>query len=153
MPVNKRKKFSRMRGSHTHGGGAKKKRRGAGNRGGRGMAGSGKRADQKKPTIINEYGNNYFGRVGFNRPQKMQHYSKGINIGFINDHINNLLEKKLIKKEDDVYIIDLKKLGYEKLLGKGKVSIKMQIKASSFSKKAKEKIKASDGILEEENVK
>ena len=46
-----------------------------------------------------------------------------------------------------------KKLGYEKLLGKGKVSIKMQIKASSFSKKAKEKIKASDGILEEENVK
>ena len=41
-----------------------KKRRGAGNRGGRGMAGSGKRADQKKPTILKLYGSSYFGKRG-----------------------------------------------------------------------------------------
>ena len=51
MTVNKRKKNSRQRGSHTHGWGAMKKHRGAGNRGGRGAAGSGKRADSKKPSI------------------------------------------------------------------------------------------------------
>ena len=65
MTTNKRKKVVKYRGSHTHGGGAKKKRRGAGHRGGRGMAGSGKRADQKKPTILKLYGNSYFGKKGF----------------------------------------------------------------------------------------
>jgi len=65
MSINKRTKRSRQRGSHTHGWGAKKKHRGAGNRGGRGMAGTGKRADQKKPTIMNLYGNEYFGKRGF----------------------------------------------------------------------------------------
>ena len=48
---NKVKKVRKFRGSHTHGYGSKKKHRGAGSRGGRGMAGSGKRADQKKPSI------------------------------------------------------------------------------------------------------
>ena len=65
MPVNKRTKLSRYRGSHTHGCGSKKKRRGAGHKGGKGMAGSGKRADQKKPTILKLYGNDYYGRRGF----------------------------------------------------------------------------------------
>ena len=46
MSVNKTKKVGKYRGSKTHGGGHMKKRRGAGNRGGRGMAGTGKRADQ-----------------------------------------------------------------------------------------------------------
>ena len=62
MTVNKRKKVTRYRGSKTHGGGAKKKRRGAGNRGGRGMGGSGKRADSKKPSL---WGAKYFGKHGF----------------------------------------------------------------------------------------
>ena len=35
MTVNKRKKVIRYRGSMTHGSGSKKKRRGAGNRGGK----------------------------------------------------------------------------------------------------------------------
>ena len=54
MTVNRRKKVVKQRGSHTHGWGSKKKHRGAGNRGGRGMAGSGKRADQRKPSILKE---------------------------------------------------------------------------------------------------
>ena len=59
-----------MRGTSSHGWGSKKKHRGAGHRGGKGMAGSGKRADQKKPTILNLYGNDYYGKKGFRRPQK-----------------------------------------------------------------------------------
>ena len=51
MTYNKRKKNTRMRGGTTHGYGSMKKNRGAGNRGGRGNAGSGKRADSKKPKI------------------------------------------------------------------------------------------------------
>ena len=48
--IIRRKKVNKYRGSQTHGSGAKKKRRGAGNRGGRGMAGPGKIGDQKKTT-------------------------------------------------------------------------------------------------------
>ena len=62
MTVNKRKKISRYRGSMTHGGGSKKKRRGSGNRGGKGLAGSGKRSDSKKPSLWKE---KYFGKFGF----------------------------------------------------------------------------------------
>ena len=52
MTATKRKKNTRMRAHTTHGWGSMKKRRGAGNRGGRGMAGTGKRAAQKKQTIL-----------------------------------------------------------------------------------------------------
>jgi large subunit ribosomal protein L15 len=62
MKIKKRKKSTRMhgRGMGTHGGGARKKRKGSGHRGGIGMAGTGKRADQKKTLILKLYGNNYF---------------------------------------------------------------------------------------------
>ena len=62
MVVRKRKKNSRQHGSTTHGWGAMKKHRGAGNRGGRGLAGTGKRADQMKPLHWKE---RYFGKLGF----------------------------------------------------------------------------------------
>ena len=63
MTVNKRKKFSRYRASMTHGKGSKKKRRGSGNTGGVGKAGSGKRSDNKKPSHWKE--KRYFGKYGF----------------------------------------------------------------------------------------
>ena len=67
MVVNKSKKKLKYRGSKTHGCGSMKKRRGAGHRGGRGAAGSGKRGDAKKPSI---WGGRYFGKHGFiNNPE------------------------------------------------------------------------------------
>ncbi len=47
MPARKRTKKSRKRGSHTHGWGDKKKRRGFGHRGGKGLAG--RYTGSKKP--------------------------------------------------------------------------------------------------------
>jgi len=49
-----KRKVQRYRGSKTHGSGSMKKRRGAGHRGGRGNAGSGKRGDAKKPSYWNK---------------------------------------------------------------------------------------------------
>ena len=127
----KRKKKIRQRGSLTHGWGAKKKHRGAGNRGGRGMAGSGKRADQKKPTIIKEFGlKNYFGKHGFKRKNVSK--IKTINIGDLN-----------FDKQD----INLTELGYNKLLGKGIPNKKYIIQVKSFTKKAKEKIEKAGGQI------
>ena len=53
MVTYKTKKVSKYRGSSNHGGGMRKKRRGAGSRGGRGNAGTGKRAGQKKAGLKN----------------------------------------------------------------------------------------------------
>lgn len=146
--INKRKKFSRMRASHTHGGGAKKKRRGSGHRGGFGMAGSGKRADQKKPTILKLYGNEYFGKFGFKRPQKVIIKTKAINISKIDENLDYYISKNLITKEKDHYVVDLKKLGYDKIIGAGVINNKYKV-SGRISKKAREKIEKLGGMIEE----
>ncbi len=129
MPVNKRKKNSRQKGSHTYGWGSKKKHRGSGNRGGFGMAGTGKRADQKKSWILRKYGTEYFGRRGFNIPSAVKHQSQIINI------------QDLPKQKD----INLTELGYTKLLSKGNVSHPVNIIVKSCSAKAKQKIESAGG--------
>jgi large subunit ribosomal protein L15 len=134
MPVNKRKKSTRMLAKTTHGYGSMKKNRGAGNRGGRGMAGSGKRADQKKPTILKKYGPSYFGKSGFNRPQSVVKKLKIINLYEID---------KQATKKGEGYSFDASK--YDKVLGTGKLTKKIKITSKSFSKTALEKIKQTGG--------
>lgn len=140
MTVNKRKKSHRMRASQTHGWGAKKKHRGAGNRGGRGMAGSGKRADQKKPSILKEYGNKYFGKLGFIRPFKIVRKDRTVNLYFLEENID-----KIAKKEGDFYAINLNDLGFTKLLGTGEITKKYRVICNKVSKKAQQKIKSLNG--------
>jgi len=110
-----------------------KKGRGAGNRGGRGMAGTGKRASQKRPTILTTYGNAYFGKHGFSRPQSSIIKSRAININQLH---------KFNQQE-----INLTALGFTKLLGKGKADKKYAITVASCSKKAKEKIEQAGGSI------
>lgn len=152
MPAHKKGKVHKMRGTQTHGWGAKKKHRGAGNRGGKGMAGSGKRADQKKPTILKLYGNEYFGRHGFNRPQKLLIKIKAINLDNLQSKLDFYVEKKLITKEKDMYVVDLEKLGYQKLLGGGKINTKLKVSAPYFSSQAVKKIEDAGGIVVKEDV-
>lgn len=135
MMKYKRKKLVKRRGHKTHGWGSKKKRRGAGNRGGRGMAGTGKRADQKKPSIINKYGNSYFGKRGFKRPQSTIKKIKTINVC----ELGSFKER-----------VDLTSLGYDKLLGSGRIEHPIEVKVVFASKKAIEKIEKAGGkVLQE----
>ena len=143
--IIKRKKSERYRGSQTHGGGAKKKRRGAGNRGGRGMAGSGKRADQKKPTILKLYGGSYFGKKGFSSKNKK--VIKPITIQTIETKLYNWLKKGILKKDKDIIKINLKEMGYNKLLSKGDVKNKYDIDVEYASENAIEKIQKAGGKI------
>lgn len=145
MTVNKRKKNVRQRGTHTHGWGSKKKHRGAGNRGGRGMAGTGKRADHKKSKIINLYGNTYFGKKGFT--SKSGKKIKAINLKILEQKLDNYISKGLIKKENDTYILNTKDLGYNKVLANGKLTKKFKITSDSFSKKAITRIQEAGGEI------
>jgi len=147
MVINKRSKRSRARGSWTHGWGEKKKHRGSGNRGGTGMAGTGKRADSKKPSI---WKMDYFGKRGFvSRNAKKD--INAINIGYIQRNVNSLVSKGLVKEENGVYIVDLEKLGYDKLIGGGEVKKKFKISTKFASSGAIESIKSAGGevILKE----
>jgi large subunit ribosomal protein L15 len=123
-----------QRGNTSHGWGGMKKRRGAGNRGGRGMAGTGKRADQKKPTIINLYRNTYFGRRGFTVPNPKAEW--GINIR----DLNIMLANGSITTE-----VNLTKLGYTKLLAMGKLNKPLAITVAAASARAIEKVKNAGG--------
>jgi len=131
MKTKKRKKVSRQRGSHTHGRGFKKKARGSGHRGGVGMAGTGKRGDQKKSKIINLYGNDYFGKDKAIRKKPVKKL-KAINLREILDKFN--------KKSE----VNLK--GY-KILSLGEVKEKVIIKAAAASKSAIDKVKKAGGDI------
>ena len=154
MTINRRKKNDRQRGSKTHGWGAKKKHRGKGHQGGAGMAGTGKRADSKKPSVWKDV--NYFGKYGFiSKTPKVK--INAVNVSYIEQHLGKFLSSNIIKKENGFYSVELEKMGYNKLLGDGKVSMKFKIQAPYASKSAVEKIKEAGGevtgLLESEGKK
>jgi large subunit ribosomal protein L15 len=137
MKTKKRRKSSRMPGSHTNGRGFKKKARGSGHRGGVGMAGSGKRGDQKKTLVLNLYGGDYFGKDrALRRPKRIK--LKSINVGEI--------QQRLKKDEKS---INLK--GY-KILGEGELTAAIKITASAASKSAIDKIKKAGAEIIIENA-
>lgn len=141
MVTNKRKKNTRQRGSKTHGWGSMKKHRGFGNRGGKGMAGSGKRSDARKPSTWNA---KYFGKFGFKKKNQGPRI-KPFNFIYLEENINSLVKKKFVEKENDYYNVDAQKLGFNKLLSQGKITKKFRIKVSKASKQAIEKIKSASG--------
>ena len=144
MRVKKRKKATRFRGTHTHGRGFKKKARGSGHRGGVGMSGTGKRADQKKTLVLNLYGNDYFGKQKALRKGVIPIRLEAINLSQVIQQIEHLEKKGLAKEVKGVYEITLK--GY-KILGDGEVTKKLKIIASAASASASEKVKKAGGEI------
>ncbi len=115
MPVKFRKKVTKYRGSKTHGGGSKKKRRGKGSKGGKGRANllEQKKLRAKKLGLLPDY-------KRLKPKQKVP--------------IINIRDIDFSKKEIDL-------TGY-KVLSKGTVpKTKATIKVKSISKRALEKLK------------
>ena len=131
--MKKRKKSSRMHGRKmgTHGGGARKKRRDSGHRGGKGMSGTGKRSDQKKTKIIKIHGHGYFGKKGHTSKSTIRNKNLKINLGDIQ---NNYSPGEI-------------NLTNYKILGNGELKNKFTIKAASASSSAIKKIEASGGKI------
>jgi large subunit ribosomal protein L15 len=141
MVVNKRRKNSRQRGSHTHGWGAKKKHRGAGHRGGRGKAGSGKKGDAKKTKYWKE---DYFGKKGFTSLKKTVP-RKTINLALVEAKLQSWAEKGYAKQEKEFVSVNLTKAGYTKLLGAGTLKTKMSITVKEASASAIKKVEGLKG--------
>ncbi|MBN1389231.1 MAG: uL15 family ribosomal protein [Candidatus Thermoplasmatota archaeon] len=137
-------KNEKMRGKKTHGHGIKA-RRGAGKRGGRGMAGNHK---HRYMHIIKYYGKEYFGRHGFKRPQSVVSADITINLSTIRENIDSMTRDGVAKKKGEGYDIDLEKFGITKLLGGGSIGeLNVHVLTRSASQRAVEKIEASGGSV------
>lgn len=128
MVVHFRKKVRRQRGNRWHGWGGKKKHRGGGSRGGRGMGGH--RKHKRSYLYANKI--DYFGKRGFFSGKKE---IRAVNVEEI---------PKIAAKSGSAEI-DLAKLGYDKLLGRGDIDKAYKVTVDSASKSAIEKIEAAGG--------
>jgi len=142
MKTHKRRKSSRFhgRGRGTCGTGGRKEKRHHGTKGGRGMSGTGKRADHKKTLILNLYGHGYFGKQGITSKKTQRDIRKRINIKQI-----ELDLEKYGKKKGDKFEIDLSNY---KILGDGEATHKLIIKAKEASDSAIEKVKKAGGEIQ-----
>ena len=145
MTINKRSKNSRLRGSHTHGWGSKKKHRGSGHRGGRGKAGSGKRADSKKPSIWHDL--QYFGKHGF-KPKGPALEYVSINLKTLEATLPSLVAQGVATLDNGVYSVNLLSAGYTRLLSTGKATHRMNIIIPMASPEAVSKITAAGGRVQ-----
>lgn len=146
MKTKKRQKKSRMRGKGmgTHGGGARKKRKKSGHHGGRGMSGSGKRADHKKTLITKLYKGKYFGKQGITSKGTKKDKSKKINLQTIELNLENYIKRGIAKKTGDKFEVNLRE---HKILGTGDLKNKLVINAKYASDSAIEKVKKSGGEI------
>ena len=135
----KRDKRSRLRGLRTCGRGSRKKGRGSGQRGGVGMAGTGKKSAQKLVWLKKNVPGGYLGKKGFKSVrQRMHREFLSINVGDIDRRLVAFESEGLLKGKE------LNLEGY-KVLGDGEMIAKLTITAEKFSKSAKEKIEKAGG--------
>jgi large subunit ribosomal protein L15 len=132
MTVRFEKKNRKWRGRNSRGWGMKKKRRGGGSRGGRGFSGMHKH----RFSMVVSKQPEWYGKKGFH---SIKPRDKTINVG-------DLI--KIAKGTE----IDLKALGYDKLLARGHINKAYTVKAVRFTEKAKTKIEKAGGkiIVEKE---
>ncbi len=137
MSKQKTKKF---RGKRTFGGGTHKNRRGGGSRGGRGNAGT-----CKHHFVRSMQRGLSFGKHGFKRPPCIVRDKVIVNIGEIDESIEQLAAEGMAEKKGDAYHINLENIGIDKVLGSGRVTRPLFITASEFSPSARAKIDEARG--------
>jgi len=128
-------------GSRTRGRGHKKGR-GAGLRGGRGNAGC-----HKTKRIMYERVGRVWGAHGFKRPQTVVMANNAINLKVIEESAAEWVDQGNASKKGKTVSINLKKMGYDKLLGTGVPSQAYKITISAASAKAVEKVEAAGGEI------
>ena len=131
----------------THGWGARKKHKKSGHRGGKGMSGTGKRADQKKTLVIKLYKGKYFGKQGITSKGTKKDKRDRINLQTIEKNIKTYVKKGRAKKISDGFKIELKNY---KILGSSKEYMpknKLIIKSKEASQTAIDKVKEKGGEI------
>lgn len=121
---------NKFRGRSRYHGRGKKAGRGAGKRGGRGRAGIGKH----KVMFRNKYLPGHWGMHGFNRDPSLRVVNVSINL-------------QQVEEMADGKSINLTELGFDKLLGKGKINKALNITVNEASSLAVKKVEAAGGSV------
>ena len=129
-------------GSRTHGRGMKAGR-GAGLRGGRGNAGLNK---HRLFTMI-KYMPDHFGRHGFHRGGSDNSAPRVINLRTLEYNLDEWINSGIVTVTNDVFEIDIDKLGADKLLGSGRASHRFKIHTPAASKSAVKKVEEAGGEI------
>ena len=140
--IPRREKASRKyRGTRTCGWGRVAQHRGSGRKGGRGHAGMHKH----KWTWVLKYARDYFGKRGFHRPPEVVKKYVEVNVGELQEMAEKLAKEGRLEYKDGVPVLDGFKLGFNKVLGGGKLTRPLIVVAEAFTERAVEKIVAAGG--------
>lgn len=144
MP-HKLRKTRKKRASRLHGYGQ------VGQHRGQGLKGRRKSGYNKHGwTYVVKYEPDYYGKKGFTSPRSLGQRVNILNVGELEELADKLAMEQRLEKKGRKAFLDLDKLGYEKLLGKGSITKPLLVKIASHSKAAAKKIEESGGrILEE----
>lgn len=136
------RKVRKQRGSRTHGWGQVTQHRCGGMSGGRGKTVG---LHKHRWTYAVKYEPDYFGKHGFR--SVWEHEAETVNVGELDERVEALLGAGLAKKGKKGIAIDLAKLGVEKLLGSGRVTHPLIVRAEAWSGTAAEKVKEAGGQI------
>ncbi len=127
------KRKHKLRGQRTHGRGNTKNGRGNGNRGGCGLAG----VDKHKWSWAMNIDSTYFSKCGFSPPSR-----KKVPVVHLYE-INQKAVLEKLEKSGSKFKFEFK----GKILGTGKVTVPLAIKAGSWSKSVEKKVTEAGGEI------
>lgn len=140
MP-HKLRKTRRKRGTRTVGWGRIGQHRKAGQKGGCGK--TGRRKHLRSYAI--RYEPDYFSKKGFYSPRQGE--IDVINVGALEEAASKLFFGKSLDERNGMVFLNLGKMGYGKLLGKGNVAKPFSVKVMSYSKTAARKVEEAGGKI------
>jgi len=140
--VRRRKKSRKLRGrTRTMGWGRIGQHRKSGSRGGFGLVGFHKH----KWTWTIKYAPHWFGKHGFTQPPTIVAEINAINVGELDEIARDMLRQGIAQKEDTKIVIDVSVLGFNKVLGRGKITLPLKVITPAITERAREKIEAAGG--------
>jgi large subunit ribosomal protein L15 len=139
------RRIRKKRGSRTHGWGRVGQHRGKGSQGRRNPG-----RHKALWSYVVKYEPDYFGKTGFTSPKSLKRKTNVINVG----SLEGVASEFSTKTEKGKILLDLKNLGYTKLLGTGRISEPLTVRVGMCSKSAAEKVKKAGGqiLLEKEQT-
>jgi len=88
----------------------------------------------------------YVGKKGFTSvPQRTKRTGRAVNLGQLSSMIEKLIGEKKVQLDGQKVVLDLKQLGFTRLLGGGSISRPIRVTVDHCSESALEKIKEAGG--------
>ena len=137
--THKLRKVRRQRGSRTHGYGRVGQHR---KKGSKGVRKAGRHKHLWSYVITKEP--DYFKKGGFTSPKSLGREFNTINVGELDELAEKIIYEKNVRGKTEI-VINLKELGYDKLLGQGRVTKPTHVKVQFCSETAARKVEDAGG--------